>query len=229
MSSGPESTLMPRSSRLAHPHCRATASPTGSAVRAVLAATRGIRNPPRAHRRSERGRQVVAGRRGPRGPGPAPARCLVRPRRRLSGWSGLERASAQLARSARATPTPRRDRQLASLGLGRATDRASRAVRPGTALIIEGCGRSAAGGASPGAVRVWIDAPDAVRKRRRAGSRRRCVRPVLGTSGSVSGAATCTAVARAASPVAASAPRPTDASSPSRSRRGSCARPEPEG
>ena len=33
-------------------------------------------------------------------------------------------------------------------------------------MIIEGCGAFRAGGASPDAVRVWIDAPDAVRKRR---------------------------------------------------------------
>jgi hypothetical protein len=39
-------------------------------------------------------------------------------------------------------------------------------VRPGRSLIIEGCGAFGAGGASSDAVRVWIEAPDALRKRR---------------------------------------------------------------
>ena len=33
-------------------------------------------------------------------------------------------------------------------------------------MIVEGCGAFGAGCASPDAVRVWIDAPDAVRQRR---------------------------------------------------------------
>ena len=106
MSSGPESTA-----DAAGESARASArprdgEPTASAVRAVLGATRGIRNPARAHRRTERGRQVDARGRGARG--------MARRRRRTScasttsiraGRGSSARASSSPGRSC--PPTPR--------------------------------------------------------------------------------------------------------------------------
>lgn len=165
MSSGPESTA-----DAAVESTRASAlprdgEPTGSAVRAVLAATRGIRNPlvlidgPSGAGKSTLADAVLAA-------WPGAGAVLVRLDDVYPGWSGLERASAQLARSL----VPRRRR--GEIGSWRRWDwdrdrpGGREWVRPGPSLIIEGCGAFGAGGASPGAVRVWIDAPDAVRKRR---------------------------------------------------------------
>lgn len=39
-------------------------------------------------------------------------------------------------------------------------------IRPGGALILEGCGAFLAGRASPDAIRVWLDAPYAERRER---------------------------------------------------------------
>ena len=39
-------------------------------------------------------------------------------------------------------------------------------VPPGGALIVEGCGAFAAGASARSALRIWVDAPDALRRRR---------------------------------------------------------------
>ena len=165
MSSGPEST-----EDAAGASTRASAQsrdgePTASAVRAVLAATRGIRDPlvlidgPSGAGKSTLADAVLAAWPGDRA-------VLVRLDDVYPGWSGLERASEQLAR----TLVPRRRR--GEVGSWRRWDwdgdrpGVRERVRPGRPLIIEGCGAFGAGGASPDAVLVWIDAPDALRKRR---------------------------------------------------------------
>ncbi|WP_448004939.1 ATP-binding protein [Agromyces bauzanensis] len=97
-------------------------------------------------------------------PGGAPA--LVRLDDVYPGWSGLERAGAVLARSL--VPPVRRG------GVGswrrwdwaRARPGALERLRPGGPLIVEGCGAFVVGDGAPGALRVWVDAPDAMRKRR---------------------------------------------------------------
>ena len=82
------------------------------------------------------------------------------------GWYGLERAGDAVAR----TLVDRRRR--GDIGRWRRWDWARgrpgvlERVHPGRALIIEGCGAFAAGVPAPDAVRIWIDAPDAVRRRR---------------------------------------------------------------
>jgi len=165
MSSGPESTA-----DAAGESARASArprdgEPTASAVRAVLGATRGIRNPlvlidgPSGAGKSTLADAVLAA-------WPGAGADLVRLDDVYPGWSGLERASEQLARSL----LPRRRR--GEVGSWRRwdwdRDRPGRLerIRPGRPMIVEGCGAFGAGCASPDAVRVWIDAPDAVRQRR---------------------------------------------------------------
>lgn len=97
-------------------------------------------------------------------PGNAPS--LVRLDDVYPGWSGLDVAGEQLAR----TLVP----PLLRGGVGHwrrwdwAADRpgALEVSRPGHALVIEGCGAFTAGHAAPHAVRVWVEASDRVRKRR---------------------------------------------------------------
>jgi hypothetical protein len=165
MSSGPESTADAAIESARGSALPRDGEPTGSAVRAVLAATRGIRNPlvlidgPSGAGKSTLADAVIAA-------WPGAGAVLVRLDDVYPGWSGLERASEQLARSL----VPRRRR--GEIGSWRRWDwdrdrpGGLERVRPGGALVIEGCGAFGAGGASPDAVGVWIDAPDAVRKRR---------------------------------------------------------------
>ncbi len=97
-------------------------------------------------------------------PGRAPR--LVRLDDVYPGWSGLEQAGVVLARSL--VPPVRRG------GVGgwrrwdwaRARPGSLERLRPGGPLIVEGCGAFVVGDGEPDALRVWVDAPDALRKRR---------------------------------------------------------------
>lgn len=81
------------------------------------------------------------------------------------GWGGLERAAAELGRELLAPRAAGRAGGWTrwDWAAGRPAER--HRVLPGRALVLEGCGAFAAAGALP-AVRVWIAAPDAARKRR---------------------------------------------------------------
>lgn len=140
--------------------------PAASAVAAVLEAARGIRAPvvlidgPSGAGKSTLADAVLA-----RWPGPRPA--LVRLDDVYPGWTGLERAGSDLARTL--VPPTRRG----AVGTWRrwdwARDRPGRLerVRPSrNGLIVEGCGAFTAGAAAVDAVRVWVVAPDTTRKRR---------------------------------------------------------------
>lgn len=141
---------------------------TVPALGAVFAAARGIRRPlvlidgPSGAGKSSLADAVRAA-----WPGRQPA--LVRLDDVYPGWSGLERAGIELARTL--IPPTRRG----SVGMWRrwdwALDRRGDLewLRPGSALIVEGCGAFEAGGAAPAAVRIWCDAADAVRKQRALG------------------------------------------------------------
>jgi hypothetical protein len=139
-----------------------------ASVRAVLEAARGIRRPlvlidgPSGAGKSTLADAVCAS-----WPGRAPA--LVRLDDAYPGWTGLERAGLELARTL--VPRVRRG----AVGTWRRWDWAQGApgdlerLRPAPPLIVEGCGAFEVGGAASGAVRVWVDAADAVRKRRALG------------------------------------------------------------
>ena len=140
--------------------------PSASAVAAVLEAARGIRTPvvlidgPSGAGKSTLADAVLA-----RWPGPRPA--LVRLDDVYPGWTGLERAGTDLARTL--VPPTRRGAVGSWRRWDWARDRPGRLerVRPGrTGLIIEGCGAFTAGGTVVDAVRVWVVAPDGTRKRR---------------------------------------------------------------
>jgi len=152
----------------ATPHTVISAPPllgTVAAVHAVLAAARGIRRPlvliagP-----SGAGKSTLADdvRDAWRGVPPA----LVRLDDVYPGWSGLEQAGTDLARTL--VPAMRRG----TVGRWRRWDWAEghagdvEWLRPGAPLILEGCGAFETGRGAAGAVRVWIDAPDGTRKRR---------------------------------------------------------------
>ncbi|MGR0219353.1 hypothetical protein [Agromyces sp. ZXT2-6] len=97
-------------------------------------------------------------------PGRSPR--LVRVDEAIPGWPGLHRGSARLGRSLIAphlrggAGTVHRWDWLA--------DRpgALRRMTPGRALIVEGCGAFQVGRCRPDAIRVWLDAPYAIRRRR---------------------------------------------------------------
>jgi hypothetical protein len=139
--------------------------PAAAAVRVALAAARGIRAPlVLLDGPSGAGKSTLADALRANWPGATPV--LVRLDDAYPGWHGLERAGDELART-----LVHRRRRGATGGWRRwdwAGDRpgALECVRPGRALIIEGCGAFAAGALAPDAVRIWIDAPDAVRRRR---------------------------------------------------------------
>ncbi|GAA1813286.1 AAA family ATPase [Agromyces neolithicus] len=135
------------------------------AVAAIIAAVRGRRTPivlidgPSGAGKSTLADAVVAA-----WPGVEPT--LVRLDDVYPGWSGLDLAGEQLAR----TLVP----SLLRGDVGRwrrwdwAADRAGNPEvnRPGQALVIEGCGAFTAGRAARDAVRVWVEASDRVRKQR---------------------------------------------------------------
>jgi len=139
-----------------------------ASVRAVIAAARGIRHPfVLIDGPSGAGKSTLADAVRASWPGRPPA--LVRLDDVYPGWSGLERAGIQLSR----TLVPRTRR--GAVGTWRRWDWARghpgdlEWLRPGTPLIMEGCGAFEAGTAASDAVRVWVDAADAVRKRRALG------------------------------------------------------------
>jgi hypothetical protein len=139
-----------------------------ASVRAVLAAARGIRRPlVLIDGPSGAGKSTLADAVRASWPGGPPA--LVRLDDAYPGWTGLERASAELGRTL--VPPVRRG----TVGRWRRWDWAHARpgdlewLRPGTALIVEGCGAFETGRAAPDAVRVWVSAADAVRKRRALG------------------------------------------------------------
>lgn len=139
-----------------------------ASVRAVLDAVRGIRRPlVLIDGPSGAGKSTLADAVSASWPGGRPA--LVRLDDAYPGWSGLERAGVELARTL--VPPVRRG----AVGTWRRWDWAQGApgdlvrLRPGPPLIVEGCGAFEVGGAASGAVRVWVDAADALRKRRALG------------------------------------------------------------
>lgn len=134
-------------------------------MRAVIGATRGIRNPiVLIDGPSGAGKSTFADALRTNWPGAAPA--LVRLDDVYPGWWGLERAGVVLARSL-VDPLGR-----GAVGRWRRWDwtrdrPAGHAwLRPGSALILEGCGAFEAGRGASDALHVWIDATDEVRKRR---------------------------------------------------------------
>lgn len=139
--------------------------PAASALRAVRAAVRGIRNPlVLIDGPSGAGKSTLADALVDRWPGRPPQ--LVRLDDVYRGWSGLERAGVELSQ------TLVRPRARFQVGRWRRWDwvnqrpGAREHVPPGEALIVEGCGAFAAGGSARSALRIWVDAPDALRRRR---------------------------------------------------------------
>ncbi|QTX04519.1 ATP-binding protein [Agromyces archimandritae] len=80
------------------------------------------------------------------------------------GWGGLEAAGRMLARTLIGPLAAGRPGRVPLWDWAAGRPGAVRIVRPGGALVIEGCGAFAAGDGVP-AVRVWIHAPDAARRR----------------------------------------------------------------
>lgn len=135
------------------------------ALQAVFDAARGIRHPlVLIDGPSGAGKSVLADALRAAWPGTSPA--LVRLDDVYPGWSGLERAGTMLARS---LVPPLRRGAVASWrrwNWARSTPGVRERLHPGVSLIVEGCGAFAVAEGMPGAVRVWVDAPDALRKRR---------------------------------------------------------------
>lgn len=136
-----------------------------SAVAAVVAAVRGRRAPlVLIDGPSGSGKSTLADAVRANWPGATPD--LVRLDDAYPGWSGLELASSQLAHG---LIGPNRH---GAVGRWRRWDWAGGApgpieqLRPGRALIVEGCGAFAVAAHMPDAVRVWIEASDGVRKLR---------------------------------------------------------------
>jgi predicted kinase len=143
----------------------ATPAFTTASVRAVLEAARGIRSPlvlidgPSGAGKSTLADAVRASWSGRRPE-------LVRLDDVYRGWSGLERAGAELAH----TLVP----PLARGRVGRwrrwdwmhARPGALEWRRPGGPLVVEGCGAFEAGRGASDAIRVWVDASDGVRRQR---------------------------------------------------------------
>ncbi|MGW9184999.1 AAA family ATPase [Agromyces sp. NPDC055661] len=163
MSSGPDAAATGAGGALVGAH---DGEPAASAVAAVVAAARGIRAPVvLIDGPSGAGKSTLADALIERWPGRAPT--LVRLDDVYRGWTGLERAGDDLARTL--LPPTRRG----AVGSWRRWDWARDApgrlehVRPGrNGLVIEGCGAFTAGERAADAVRVWVDASDATRKRR---------------------------------------------------------------
>lgn len=97
-------------------------------------------------------------------PGPAPR--ILRVDEAIPGWSGLHCGAARLGRSL-AEPHAH-----GAIGLVHRwdwlADRPGERDRipPGGPLVVEGCGAFLAGAHRPDAIRVWLDAPYATRRRR---------------------------------------------------------------
>jgi hypothetical protein len=142
------------------------AEPATSAVAFVLAAARGIRAPlVLIDGPSGAGKSTLADALLARWPGRKPT--LVRLDDVYPGWSGLERASAMLACTL--VPANRRGAVGSWRRWDWVRDRPGRRerVRPGGGgLVVEGCGAFATAGASVAAVRIWVDAGNAARRRR---------------------------------------------------------------
>lgn len=138
---------------------------TRSALRAVFAAAGGIRHPlVLIDGPSGAGKSAFADALCAAWPGADAA--LVRLDDVYPGWQGLERGRSMLARTL--VPAIRRGAvgRWRRWDWARATPGALERQRPGRTLIVEGCGAFGVGDGRPGEVRVWVDAPDALRKRR---------------------------------------------------------------
>jgi hypothetical protein len=147
---------------------RSGAGVAAASVHAVLEAARGIHRPlVLIDGPSGAGKSTLADAVRASWPGSPPA--LVRLDDVYPGWSGLERAGTDLARTL--VPRVRRG----SVGSWRRWDWVNSRpgelewLRPGAPMIVEGCGAFEAGSAASSAVRVWVDAADEVRKRRALG------------------------------------------------------------
>jgi hypothetical protein len=135
------------------------------AVHSVLTAARGIRRPlVLIDGPSGAGKSTLADALRASWPGKPPA--LVRLDDVYPGWSGLERAGIDLARSL--VPPVRRGTVGSWRRWDWVLDRPGELewLRPGGPLIVEGCGAFEAGHGTARALRIWVDAGDAMRKRR---------------------------------------------------------------
>jgi len=164
MSSGPDGASSATGAAFTEPDGEAGAA----AVAAVLAAVRGIRSPVvLIDGPSGSGKSTLADALLARWPGPAPT--LVRLDDVYRGWTGLERAGAELARTLVGPVGDGRVGSWRRWDWARDAPAAVEHVRPTRhGLVVEGCGAFGAG-AGADAVRVWIEASDATRKRRALG------------------------------------------------------------
>jgi len=144
---------------------RGDGRPAAAALRAVRAAVRGIRRPlvlvdgPSGAGKSTFADLILAD-----WPGRRPD--LVRLDDVYPGWNGLDRAVQDVGRGLvapwlRAVQGRRRSWDWAADRPG-----AVMPLRPGNALVIEGCGAHGTASDARSVVRVWLDAPDAERRGR---------------------------------------------------------------
>lgn len=144
---------------------RATIAVSPSGIDAVLRAVRGRRAPLVAiDGPSGSGKSTFADSLVRAWPGRAPD--LVRLDDVYPGWLGLDAAGSGLARTLLAR------RRRGGIGGWRRWDWAAERpaeqarVPPGRGMVLEGCGSFAAAEGDPEAVRVWVEAPDPLRRRR---------------------------------------------------------------
>jgi hypothetical protein len=97
-------------------------------------------------------------------PGAAPG--LVRVDEAIPGWRGLHRGAARLGRSLVAPHAHGRAGTVHRWDWSSDRPGDPERMPPGGPLVIEGCGAFLAGEQRPDAVRVWVDAPHAIRRRR---------------------------------------------------------------
>ncbi|MCP2372175.1 hypothetical protein BJ978_002851 [Agromyces terreus] len=135
------------------------------AIAAVRAAVRGRHRPlVLIDGPSGSGKSTLADALLARWPGAPPS--LVRLDDVYPGWHGLDRASRMLAdslvapwRRGVAARSPRWDWAESAAA-------SPQSVRPGSALLIEGCGAFAVADEATPATRIWVEAADGIRRRR---------------------------------------------------------------
>lgn len=97
-------------------------------------------------------------------PGPRPQ--LVRVDEAIPGWPGLHRGAARLGRSLLAAHARGGSGSVHRWDWSADRPGALERMPPGRPLVVEGCGAFLAGDRRPDAIRVWLDAPYVVRRRR---------------------------------------------------------------